>query len=68
MVIILFNSVKPFEQTVTIPSTEDSMWNLVKTGQMVSEKKTFKDNMILNMHVAKGQGRITTRGQNFDCN
>ena len=67
MVAILFISVEPFEQTVNIPLTESSMWNLVKIWQVVSEKK-FKDYMILNMYIAKGQGRITTRGQNFNCN
>ena len=41
MVAILFNSVEPFEQTVNIPSTESSMLNLVKIGQVVSEKKMF---------------------------
>ena len=39
----------------------------VKSGGW-SEKKTFKDYMSLNMYIAKGQGRITTREQNFDCN
>ena len=67
MVAILFNIVEPFEQTVNIPSTEGSMLNLVKIGQVVSEKKMFKDNIILNMYIAKGQGSITTRGQKFDC-
>ena len=55
-VAILFNSVEPFEQTLNIPSTEGSMWNLVKTGQVVSEKKMFRDYMILNMYIAKEQG------------
>ena len=27
-----------------------------------------EDYIILNMYIAKGQGCITTRGQNFDCN
>ena len=30
MVAILFSGVEPFEQIVSIPSTENSMWNLVK--------------------------------------
>ena len=34
------------------------MWNLVKTGQAVSDKKTFKDCMIL----------YTDNPQNFDGN
>ena len=33
--------------------------NLVKTGQAVSEKKTFKDYEILYMYIAQGQGQIT---------
>ena len=52
MAAILFNVVEPFEQTINIPLTEDSIWNLVKTGQVVSEKKTFKDFMTLNMYIA----------------
>ena len=40
---ILFNSAVPFGQTDNTPSTEDPMWNLVKIGLVVSEKKTFKD-------------------------
>ena len=43
----------------------------MKSGQnfkVVSRNKTLKDYMILKMYIAKGQGRITTRGQNFDCN
>ena len=47
------------------------MWNLVKTGQVVLEKKTFKDIMVLYLYIAKGQGHITPRGeggQNFDPN
>ena len=43
---ILFNDAEPLEQIVNIPSTERPMWNLVKTGQVVSVKKTFKDFMI----------------------
>ena len=34
------------------------MWNLVKTVQAVSEKKTFKDFTILYMYKAQGQGQI----------
>ena len=30
---------RTFEQIVNIPSIEDPMWNLVKIGQAVSEKK-----------------------------
>ena len=35
------------------PSTEGPMWNLVKIGQAVSEKKTFKDYEILYMYIAQ---------------
>ena len=41
MAAILFNNGEPFEQTDNTPSTEDLMWNLVKTGQAVSEKNTL---------------------------
>ena len=37
---ILFNGAEPFEQTDNTPSTEGPLWNLVKIGQAVSEKKT----------------------------
>ena len=37
---ILFN---PFEQIVNTTSIEGPMWKLVKTGQVVSEQKTFND-------------------------
>ena len=43
MAAILFNDAEAFEQSVNIPSTEGSMWNLVKIGQVVLEKKTFTD-------------------------
>ena len=35
------------------------MWNLMKIGQAVLEKKTFKDYHILYMYIAQGQGQIT---------
>ena len=35
------------------------MWNLVKIGQVVSEKKTFKDFMVLYLYIAQGQEQIT---------
>ena len=50
MVVISFNGAEPFEQIVNIPSTEGPMWNLQKTGQAVSEKKTFEDYTILYMY------------------
>ena len=34
------------------------MWNLMKIGQVVSEKKMFKDYTILYMSTAQGQGQI----------
>ena len=48
---IVLSGVGPFEQMVNIPSIERSMWNLVKLGQAVSEKKTLKDYIILNMYI-----------------
>ena len=45
-----------------------SLMKSMKIGRVVSEKKMFKDYMILNMYIAKGQGRITAKRQNFDCN
>ena len=67
MAAILFNGIEPFEQIVNTLSTKGPMQNLVKSVQAVSEKK-FKNNTILHMYVAQGQGQITPRGQNFDCN
>ena len=55
-------------KNVNIPSTEGSMWNLVKTGHVVLEKKTFKDFKVLYLYIAQGQGQITPRKQNFDSN
>ena len=66
MAAILFNDAKPFEQSVNIPSTEGPMWNLVKISQMILEKKTLKNFMVLYLYIAHGQGQITFRGQNFD--
>ena len=36
---ILFNDAGPFEQVINASSTEGPMWNLVKIGRAVSEKK-----------------------------
>ena len=47
---ILLNGAEPFEQIVNIPLTEGPMWNPVKIGQTVSEKKTFKDFMIIYLY------------------
>ena len=61
MTAILFNDAEPFEQNVNIPSTEGSMWNLVKIRELVSEK-TFKDFMVLYLYIAQRQGQITPPG------
>ena len=53
---ILFSDAEPIEQTVRIPSTEGPMLNLVKIGQMVLEKKMFKDFMVLYLYRAQEQG------------
>ena len=53
---ILFNDAKPFEQSVNIPSTEGRMWNLVKIGQVVLEKKTFTDFKNLYLYIVQGRG------------
>ena len=69
MAAILVNGAEPFEQIVNILSTGSHMWNLMKIAQAVSEKKTFKNIIMLYMYIAQGQGQITHhRGQNFDCN
>ena len=39
MTAILFSGVESFEQIVKTSSTEVPMWNLVKIGQAVLEKK-----------------------------
>ena len=64
MVAILFNDAESFEQIDNIPLTESPIWNLVKTGQAVSEKM-FKDYEILYMYIAKGQRQITPRDKIF---
>ena len=56
MAAILFSAAEPFVQIVNNPSTEGPMWNLVKTGQAVSEKKAFQDNTILYMSIAHEEG------------
>ena len=60
MAAIWFNGAKQFEQIDNISSTEGPIWSLLKTGQAVSEKKTFKDNTILYRHIAQGQEKITS--------
>ena len=56
MVAILFNGAEPFEQIDNTPLTEGVVWNLIKTDQVVSDKKTFKNNVILYMYIAQGKG------------
>ena len=70
MVAILFNGAEPLEQIVNTLLTEGPMLNMVKSAQAVSEKKMLKNYTILYtyMYIAHGQGQITPRGQNFDCN
>ena len=68
MAAILFNGAEPYEQIGNTLLTEGPMWNLVKITQAVSEKKTFKNCIILCMYIAQGQGQITLRGQYFDKN
>ena len=65
MATILLNDSEPFEQSVNSPSTK-CPWNLIKMCQVVSEKNTFKDFMVLYLYITQGQGRITPRGQNCD--
>ena len=43
MVAILFDDAEPFKQIDNTPSTEGSMWNLMKISKAVSENKKFKD-------------------------
>ena len=59
MVAILFYHAEPFEQIDNTPSIEGPKWYLVKIGQAVSEKKTFKDYKILYTYIAQGQGQIS---------
>ena len=49
--------VEPFGQIDTTPSTEGPMWNLMKIGQAVSEKKV-KDYKILYMYRAQRQEQL----------
>ena len=53
MVAILFNDAEPSEQIDNTPWTEGPVWNLVKIGHAVSEKKMFKDYKILYLSIAK---------------
>ena len=51
---------KPFRQKANMKSIE--------YVRAVSEKNTFKTYTILCMYIAKWQGQITLKGQNFDYN
>ena len=43
MAAILVNWAWPFVKTLNLASTEDSTWNLVETGLVVSKEEWFKD-------------------------
>ena len=60
MAAILFNGSESVEQIVNILST-CHIWDLVKIAQAFSEKKTFKDFMILYLYIAQGQGQTTPK-------
>ena len=57
---ILLNCTEPCEQIVNILLTEGPMWKVMKAVKAVSEKKTFKDFMILYIYIAKWQGQINS--------
>ena len=61
MTAILFDDADQFDYTDNMPSTEGPKSNLMKIGQVVSERKRFKDYKILYMYVAQGQGQINRR-------
>ena len=42
MAAILFNDAEPFEQSVTIPSTEGPMWNLLKLVKWFQKRRRLK--------------------------
>ena len=58
MAAILLNGTEAFKVIVNILLTEGPMWNLVKIAQAISGK-IFKNNTILYMYIAQGQGQIT---------
>ena len=66
MAAILLDGAEPVEKIVNILSTDGPMWttcmwNLVKTIQAISEKKTLKDFTILYMYIAQRQGQIAPK-------
>ena len=56
---ILFNGAEQCEQIIKKPSAEGPIKNLLKIGQADSEKKKFKDYMILYMPRGKEKGPPT---------
>ena len=70
MVVTFFDGAEPFKQINNIPLTDGPMWNLVKIGRVVSEKKTFKYYTTLYTYISQGQRQIPPHplGQKFDCN
>ena len=66
-VVLPYMGAESFEKIINTFSTEGPVWNLVKTAQAVSEK-TFNNYIILYLYIVPGQGQITLKGQNFDCN
>ena len=65
MAAILFNGAEPFVQIVNTLSTEGPMWNLVKIAQTVSEKKTYKNYIILYMYLSSGAKADNPKGTRF---
>ena len=68
MVTILFSGAEPVDQSINILRQKTPCEYQLKTGQAISEKKTFKDYLILYIYIAQGQGKITLSGHNFDYN
>ena len=71
MAAIMFNDEEPFEQSVYIPSTENSMLNLVKIGQVVLGWRWLNISRFYTC-IAQGQRQMPSGGrgggQNFDPN
>ena len=60
---ILFNGAEPFKQIVSIFSMSH-----VKSGENCSSRFREEIKNYTFYYNAQGQGQITPRGQNFDCN
>ena len=63
----MFYGVEPFEQIAKTILTEDPMRNLMKISQAVSEqtvseKKAFKDYMIIYLNIVQGQQQMAPAG------